>query len=1746
MNVGGGVFTSSSLAAAASAQIFKTFSVAGQSDVVADANSDSITFAAGSNMTITTNAGTDTITFASSVESASSAQASYQTLTTDANQFVPFFDGADGGKFYTDGGLLYNPNDNTLTTDLIGNASTATTSSAASATYNSLTTDANQFVPFFDGADGGKFYTDAGLLYNPSTNKLDTDVTGNADTATTASAVVSTYNSLTTNQNQFVPFFDHSTGGKLYTDGGLLYNPSTNKLDTDVTGNADTATTASAITATAENTNANRYVPFFAGSAGGDLLVDNSNLLFNPSTNTLTVTNISGTATNATTATSASKVDVDANSSNSDQAVPFLTNYTSGHHQLRTDSSDSFTYNPSSNTLTVPNISGNASTSTSASKVDVDANASNSDHAIPFLTNYTSGHHQLRTDSSDSFKYNPSTNTLTVPNISGATIGNADSASKVASTANSSDSDQAVPFLTSYTTGNHQLRTDSGDSFTYNPSSNTLTVPNIAGTATNADSASKVASTANSSDSNHAIPFLTSYTTGNHQLRTDSGNVLTYNPSSNTLAVTNVTLSGNLTVNGTTTTIDSTTINLGDRIIELNADSAGGDGGLYVRDASGNQTGSLLWDVSENRWMGGLKDAEVNLVTISSTDTLTNKTLTNPTLSGHIIGNISGSLSSTGSFGAVEVVGMSVPNVTRFSSSIASRVAALDAASSGITISNNVNNRVLTGDGSNANAEANLLFDGTKLSGSAATTGSFGHLMVGGGNFTSASLAAGGGGGTGTGFPFTGSAGLSGSMDIIGSGSNIFTVDGTNGRLFSVSDAMSGSIFSANLVSGLPVIEAFSDNIVKIGKFSNPIIISGSGVISGSATSTASFGHLMVGGGNFTSASLAGGGGGGGTITALNNQTANRLVTIGSTTTELDGEANLTFDGTTLTLGASTTGSFKRLEAAGNLGVNGGIIDLKNGGAQSELRLYCEVSNAHYASLKAPAHSDFAGNVTLTLPATTDTIVGRTTTDTLTNKTLTSPDINTPDIDGGTIDDTVIGGSTKAAGSFTTLTATGNVSSSLTSTGSFGGIFSSGVSRFNGNVIISGQTDNLIHNNTSDASDNKSIRLDGGGGGGSSTRGAFVAVHGNEHGSDPGELVLQSGNVTGAAITFRGSGGVDMMEMTKEGTLNIGQSNGTGNVSGSSTSTGSFGHLMVGGGNFTSASLAAGGSGGETNQNAFSTIAVAGQDNVVADSATDTLTLVAGSNVTLTTDASGDSVTIAAAGGGGGSGAVSAVANGSDNRIATFSSADALNGEANLTFDGTILSGSAATSASFGHGHFADKVGIGTTSPDGTLHVHTGTAGTMTAHVSADDLVVEKDDHGGISILTPNNRTGAIYFGDVEDNNIGALHYNHSLNKLILTVAAADRFSLSANTAEFDSTITKISGSASSTGSFGHLMVGGGNFTSASLAAGGGGGGGSVSEAFKTISVAGQSDVVADSATDTLTLVAGSNMTLTTNASGDSITFASSGGGGGGGTNSGSFTFVQAGDSANWAITHSLGTKHNAITVYDDTHQVVIPTSITADDSNKTTITFSSPTAGYAVVNSGGTTGTVTRVSTDGSHVHYQAGDSANWPITHSLNSKYPNVTVYDDSDEVVIPTSIKADTVDTATVTFSSPTAGRAIFSMGGNLSGSLTSTGSFGRVDAQDGFYDGGTKLSVPDYVFEPEYELKSISELDTHISQSKHLPNVPDMNAFEEWKQLSMGDRDMLLLEKIEEMSLYICLLYTSPSPRDLSTSRMPSSA
>jgi len=84
-----------------------------------------------------------------------------------------------------------------------------------------------------------------------------------------------------------------------------------------------------------------------------------------------------------------------------------------------------------------------------------------------------------------------------------------------------------------------------------------------------------------------------------------------------------------------------------------------------------------------------------------------------------------------------------------------------------------------------------------------------------------------------------------------------------------------------------------------------------------------------------------------------------------------------------------------RIDGSNGIDMESGAISIKNSGAESYVRFYCESSNAHYTQLQAAPHSAYAGNVTVVLPATADTLVGRATTDTLTNKTLTSPVINT-------------------------------------------------------------------------------------------------------------------------------------------------------------------------------------------------------------------------------------------------------------------------------------------------------------------------------------------------------------------------------------------------------------------------------------------------------------------------------------------------------------------------------------------------------------------------------------------------------------------------------------------------------------------------------------------------------------------------------------------------------------------------------
>ena len=205
-----------------------------------------------------------------------------------------------------------------------------------------------------------------------------------------------------------------------------------------------------------------------------------------------------------------------------------------------------------------------------------------------------------------------------------------------------------------------------------------------------------------------------------------------------------------------------------------------------------------------------------------------------------------------------------------------------------------------------------------------------------------------------------------------------------------------------------------------------------------------------------------------------------------------------------------------------------------------------------------------------------------------------------------------------------------------------------------------------------------------------------------------------------------------------------------------------------------------------------------------------------------------------------------------------------------------------------------------------------------------------------------------------------------------------------------------ISGSSTSTGSFGVIEVGGGHFTSASLAAGGSGGGDS---SFTAVGISGSFR----------------------------------------GLLSGSLVKdVGGGVSGSISSTGSFGRVEATRFVGDGSGLSNVAASITVKEegSNLTTELSSIDFVGDGITAStSGNNVTVTQALTSG------AGDAATitvsdasttWAVTHSLDNKYPTVTIYDENDQVIIPSTITADTVDTATITFEQAVSGKASFTLG------------------------------------------------------------------------------------------------------------------
>jgi len=78
-------------------------------------------------------------------------------------------------------------------------------------------------------------------------------------------------------------------------------------------------------------------------------------------------------------------------------------------------------------------------------------------------------------------------------------------------------------------------------------------------------------------------------------------------------------------------------------------------------------------------------------------------------------------------------------------------------------------------------------------------------------------------------------------------------------------------------------------------------------------------------------------------------------------------------------------------------------------------------------------------------------------------------------------------------------------------------------------------------------------------------------------------------------------------------------------------------------------------------------------------------------------------------------------------------------------------------------------------------------------------------------------------------------------------------------------------------------------------------------------------------------------------------------------------------------------------------------------------------------------------------------------------------------------------------------------------------------GNIRASGSFIAGGTTLNVPDYVFEPDYQLMPLPELAAFVEEKKHLPDIPSAREIKE-QGVNVSELQMQLLKKVEELTLY----------------------
>ena len=186
------------------------------------------------------------------------------------------------------------------------------------------------------------------------------------------------------------------------------------------------------------------------------------------------------------------------------------------------------------------------------------------------------------------------------------------------------------------------------------------------------------------------------------------------------------------------------------------------------------------------------------------------------------------------------------------------------------------------------------------------------------------------------------------------------------------------------------------------------------------------------------------------------------------------------------------------------------------------------------------------------------------------------------------------------------------------------------------------------------------------------------------------------------------------------------------------------------------------------------------------------------------------------------------------------------------------------------------------------------------------------------------------------------------------------------------------------------------------------------------------------------------------------------------------FVFSQETAASNWRVTHSIGEQYPAVTVYDEEDKVIIPDEIIATDGSKLDISFSEAIAGKVNVSVGG--GTPTGTVSSSAQIATQLSGSWRGELSSSVylrqvattisGSLGSNATLIRSLTAASISGSTNAEAVsgsfrgelsssvylrqveETVSGSWRGEFSSSALTNVGGGVSGSSVSTGSFGEV--------------------------------------------------------------------------------------------------